>query len=242
LQADGRIVIGGQFTSINGQQRNHIARLEPDGRLDNSFNPGANAFVGDLVIQENGAIVVAGSFDTIGGQDRSDIARLMNTDPASQNLTLIGNTVQWSHGGTSPEFWRTSFESSTNDVDWESLGDGYPVVGGWQLAGLTLPDSASIRARGFVSGGASAGSVWFIEKTLPPRPMILNDGGMGFFSNHFGFNLSALPGQMVIVEVSTNLVDWIPVATNEVDAVPLHFSDPESESLGMRFYRLRLQE
>jgi hypothetical protein len=242
LQADGRIVIGGQFTSVSGQPRDHIARLEPDGHLDNSFNPGANAWVGDLAIQEDGAIVVAGSFDTIEGQDRSAVARLVNTDPASQNLTLIGNTILWWRGGTSPEFWRTSFESSTNGVDWEGLGDGNPVVGGWQLAGHVLPESASIRARGFVSGGASAGSVWFIEKILPPQPRIFNDGDFGFVSDYFGFNFGGLPGQMVIVEVSTNLVDWIPVATNEVDAVPLHFSDPESESLGMRFYRLRLQE
>ncbi len=241
LQADGRIVIGGSFTSVSGQPRHHIARLELDGRLDNSFNPGANAWVGDLAIQEDGAIVIAGSFDTVGGQNRSGIARLRNTDPASQNMTWIGDTISWLRGGTSPEFWRMSFESSTNDVDWESLGNANPVAGGWQLTSLALPDSASIRARGFVSGGASAGSVWFIEKILPPRPKILNDGAMGFV-NHFGFNLRALSHQTVVVEGSTNLLDWTPVATNAVDAIPQFFSDHESKNFGMRFYRLRLQE
>lgn len=34
IQPDGRIVLGGTFTSIRGQRRAHIARLRPDGSLD----------------------------------------------------------------------------------------------------------------------------------------------------------------------------------------------------------------
>ena len=39
--ADGKILAGGLFTTIGGQTRNHIARLEPIGLAD-SFNPNAN--------------------------------------------------------------------------------------------------------------------------------------------------------------------------------------------------------
>jgi uncharacterized delta-60 repeat protein len=35
LQADGKLVLGAHFTQINGLGRNHVARLHPDGRLDN---------------------------------------------------------------------------------------------------------------------------------------------------------------------------------------------------------------
>src|SRR5262249_54010406 len=42
LQADGKILAGGAFTTIAGQTRNRIARLNPDGTLDTGFNPGAN--------------------------------------------------------------------------------------------------------------------------------------------------------------------------------------------------------
>ena len=242
LQADGRIVMGGNFTNISGQLRNRLARLEPDGRLDGSFNPDANAYVADLAIQEDGAIVVAGSFDTIGRKSRGALARLSNTDPASQTLTWMGTSLSWMRGGCSPEFWTAIFESSTNNVDWERFGHAIPVAGGWELTDTTLPDSASVRVRGLVSGGASAGSVWFVEKILPPRPQILKDGNAGFVLGQFGFNIRALSSQTVIVEGSTNLLDWVPVATNVIDALPTFFTDPESESLGMRFYRLRLQE
>ena len=34
VQADGKIVIGGNFTSVGGVTRNYIARLNADGSLD----------------------------------------------------------------------------------------------------------------------------------------------------------------------------------------------------------------
>ena len=37
---DGKIIIGGGFTSVDGVPRSHIARLEVDGQLDTSFDPG----------------------------------------------------------------------------------------------------------------------------------------------------------------------------------------------------------
>ena len=37
VQADGKIVIGGDITSIGGTTRNWLARLNPDGTLDTSF-------------------------------------------------------------------------------------------------------------------------------------------------------------------------------------------------------------
>src|SRR5205085_920300 len=40
LQADGKIVMGGYFYYVAGQSRTMIARLNPDGTLDNGFNPG----------------------------------------------------------------------------------------------------------------------------------------------------------------------------------------------------------
>ena len=42
VQADGKILVGGVFTSIGGQTRNRIARLDPTTGLADSFNPNAN--------------------------------------------------------------------------------------------------------------------------------------------------------------------------------------------------------
>src|SRR2546428_554657 len=42
IQSDGKILAGGAFTALGGQTRNRIARLNADGTLDTTFNPGAN--------------------------------------------------------------------------------------------------------------------------------------------------------------------------------------------------------
>src|SRR3954471_23305082 len=46
LQPDGKILIGGAFASVEGQPRANVARLNPDGALDPSFDPGQAADVG----------------------------------------------------------------------------------------------------------------------------------------------------------------------------------------------------
>jgi uncharacterized delta-60 repeat protein len=76
LQADGKILVGGQFTSIGGQTRPNIARLDgATGQLD-SFNPNANDQVRSIAVQADGKILVAGFFTVIGGQVRNRIARV----------------------------------------------------------------------------------------------------------------------------------------------------------------------
>src|ERR1041385_5336817 len=76
LQADGKILAGGVFTSIGGQTRNRIARLNATTGLADSFNPNANSNVLSLAVQADGKIVAGGVFATIGGQTRNRIARL----------------------------------------------------------------------------------------------------------------------------------------------------------------------
>ena len=72
VQADGKILVGGSFTTFGGGgtgifTRNKIGRLNPDGTLDTSFNPGANNTVNALVVQADGKILVGGNFTTLGG-------------------------------------------------------------------------------------------------------------------------------------------------------------------------------
>jgi uncharacterized delta-60 repeat protein len=79
LQTDGKILVGGLFTSIGGQARRHIARLNPDGTLDTAFDPspdGTDSRVVDIAVQTDGKILVGGVFTTIGGQTRSNLARV----------------------------------------------------------------------------------------------------------------------------------------------------------------------
>jgi uncharacterized delta-60 repeat protein len=77
VQPDGKILLGGSFTTVGGQTRNRIARLNPDGSLDTNFvSTGASGVINALVVQTNGQIVVGGNFTLLGGQGHSSIGRL----------------------------------------------------------------------------------------------------------------------------------------------------------------------
>ncbi|HWM23710.1 MAG TPA: hypothetical protein VNP98_02725 [Chthoniobacterales bacterium] len=80
VQPDGKILIGGIFSTVLGVPRQNIARLNPDGTLDAAFDPNANDNVYSIALQADGKILVAGDFETIGGQSRNHIARL---DPST---------------------------------------------------------------------------------------------------------------------------------------------------------------
>jgi hypothetical protein len=74
-----------------------------------------------------------------------------------------------------------------------------------------------------------------------PDVFTFEDCGVG--TNCFGFNMSSLFSQTVVVEACTNLAApvWVPVQTNGLDCTPMWFSDPLPASAPGRFYRLRSQ-
>jgi uncharacterized delta-60 repeat protein len=78
LQPDDKILIGGEFTSYNGVGSGSIARLEINGDLDESFNPGGMGVTGvyAITLQPNGKVLIGGSFIRYNGTARDRIARL----------------------------------------------------------------------------------------------------------------------------------------------------------------------
>jgi uncharacterized delta-60 repeat protein len=86
VQSDDKILIGGVFTSYNGNASNKIVRLNSNGTYDNTFNVGTgfNNTVNTIVIQSDGKIVVSGEFITYNGTTCNRIIRL-NTDGSIDN-------------------------------------------------------------------------------------------------------------------------------------------------------------
>ena len=78
LQRDGKILIGGVFTSVDGVARNRIARLNKDGSLDAGFDPGegASEVVRWVVPQADGKVVIVGGFSRFDGSPCVRLARL----------------------------------------------------------------------------------------------------------------------------------------------------------------------
>ena len=76
LQPDGKILIGGGFSTVGGQVRHHIARLDANTGLVDSFDPDADRSVSAIALQADGKVLVGGVFSNIGAQSRMVIARI----------------------------------------------------------------------------------------------------------------------------------------------------------------------
>jgi uncharacterized delta-60 repeat protein len=251
LQADGKILASGMFTHCDGASRTNVSRLNADGTLDTGFNAPISYSVGfgsptadfTMAMQNDGKFLLGADFSRYAPATNY-VTRLRNSDPATNTLFFDGSTITWLRGGTAPEVWRTTFDACTNGADWGNLGDGTRLTGGWQLTGLFLPTDTPIRARGFLTGGANNGSSWYVESTLnltqPPK-IIVDDPTFGFRSNQFSFNVAGIPDQIVVIEASTDLVDWTPLSTNTLYSNRVYFTDPASAPMPSRFYRARLK-
>jgi uncharacterized delta-60 repeat protein len=176
-QADGKILVSGGFTSIGGQPRNGIARLDPATGSADSFDPNADGEVVPLSVQVDGKILASGYFASIGGQTRSAFARLSNDTAAFQGLAVRQTDVTWTRSGSSVQFWRVTFESSTDNVNYAPLGNGTPLGSNWILTGLNLPigQNLYVRARGYHRNGSdsimeSVRNVFLTEPTGTPTP------------------------------------------------------------------------
>jgi len=178
LQADGKVLAGGGFTTLGGQSCSRLVRLNADGTLDLAFHPGADSTVNCLAIQPDGRIIVGGGFATLAGQARSHIGRL-NPDGSLDNSfnpgatatvdclalqpdgkILVGGSFTLLGGKTCASFGRlnadgtidTNFNASANNTVYCAAvqPDGKIIVGGSfaTISGVSRPRLARVKADG----------------------------------------------------------------------------------------------
>jgi uncharacterized delta-60 repeat protein len=97
LQADGKVLLGGHFTTVGATPRSNIARLNTDGSVDTTYNPNSNNNVLGLGLQADGKLLLGGYVNIIGGASHNGIARV-NTDGS------VDNTFNPSTGAPSEAF------------------------------------------------------------------------------------------------------------------------------------------
>jgi uncharacterized repeat protein (TIGR01451 family)/uncharacterized delta-60 repeat protein len=94
VQANGQVILGGDFTAFNSVAYNHLVRLNVDGSVDTSFNPNTNYGPADSVraiaIQPDGQIIIGGLFTNVGGNNLNYLARLNSTDGSVDTNFNVG--------------------------------------------------------------------------------------------------------------------------------------------------------
>jgi uncharacterized delta-60 repeat protein len=129
VQPDGRIVIGGAFTQMNGAPHSHLARLTKSGDLDPYFyqDAGADSWILALVRRSNGWLVTGGDFSQVNGIPRSGLAQIGSVDMAFTRAPSMSNGVV-----TLTLLGQAGFDyllESTDDLEtWSLVSTGRMVV------------------------------------------------------------------------------------------------------------------
>ena len=165
VQADGKIIIGGEFTTFDGVARNRIARLTATGALDTTFNPGTGFNGPVFAIVSNASassIYVGGDFTTFNGSTRNRLAVVTST--GGQLSDTFG-------GGTN-----AAVRALRLDTSYLYVGGDFTIAGGQArnsfaryLTTFTMLDSATANFNGPVyaidiinPGGSSSSSLLMV--------------------------------------------------------------------------------
>jgi uncharacterized delta-60 repeat protein len=100
IQPDGKILVGGQFTSYSGSARAGVIRLTNTGSIDTTFaniSP-VNNTVYQVALQSDGKILMGGIFSTVSGVTCGGIARLSSTGIIDDTFQLSGFTTGAGNG------------------------------------------------------------------------------------------------------------------------------------------------
>lgn len=135
-QADGTIIVGGEFSQVNGQSRYGLARLRADGVLLAAFPDGPNNVVRTTAVDSSGRILLGGSFDHMGLTPTYNVARLQ--PDGTLDTSFLSGLVN----------------SGTGEVRWLAvLPNGKIVVTGALITAAGPTRIALLNADGSVNSG-----------------------------------------------------------------------------------------
>jgi uncharacterized delta-60 repeat protein len=101
IDSNGKILVGGEFTTYSGSTQNRLVRLNSDGTKDTSFNIGTgfNNNIWALAVDSNGKILVGGNFTSYSGSAQNYLIRL-NSDGTKDTSFDIGTGFVGFTGGS----------------------------------------------------------------------------------------------------------------------------------------------
>ncbi|NDA68132.1 MAG: hypothetical protein EB141_14695 [Verrucomicrobia bacterium] len=222
FQADGKLLVGGNFGMVGSVGRTNLARLNSDGSLDTAFNVvtiGSGVGVSSLVVQPDGAICLAGSFYAIAAPaaativTRNYFARV-RADGTLDAVTLppvnLGGVLARQPGGNLL-YGGTGFQrlltNDTVDPFWPGNGFGTPS-GGAVVAMDFAPDGSLWIGGTFNSVGGN--SQWRVARLSmdSPAPLVAPSLGQIIFSaGNFRFRLPTTAQRSYRVEFKNALTD-----------------------------------
>lgn len=254
LQSDGKILVGGGFSDFAGMPRSTIARLNQDGSLDLSFNPGLGAQyhgVRAMALQADGHCLVGGTFTRFNGVNRLGIARLLpdgsldaTFDPRLGSVEVIvvdpdqkilaggpfpRGITRLNPDGTADPTFDVGTGAEGEDAHLTALllqEDGRIVIGGTDVDTFNSYPFMGI-AR--LNGNSPTAGCRLITSLCPRtgQPQVM---------------LTGPAGARVVIEATSDLKTWTPLMTVTNTLGSVQVCDPTDSGSPQRFYRARLVE
>lgn len=196
-----------------------------------------------LAVASGGVVVVGASDGYYGSASAADFAIVKYKLTIGPNITLqpmgqtkpIASLVQFSAAanGTAP----LAYQWTKNSLPVTDSGN---IVGSQSNRLIILSAQPSdiggyalVATNGY--GSATSGTA---SLAISPMVYIANSPtSLGFTNGGFSFKIIGPTGQDVVVQASSNLVDWLPIQTNQVGDQPFQFADSEGDLWPTRFYR-----
>ena len=171
-QSDGKLLIAGQFTRVDGAFRAGIARLNTDGTLDTSFDPGTGSDlgVGGVLVQPDGKILIWGFFQVFNDEGGVKSLVRLNSNGSTDTSFNVGHNLGGTTGFNLPSVYSVILQP-----------DGKIVVGG-QFSFVITPTGNVDRSR--VARFNSDGT---FDPTFDPGAGAVSSQGD---ENNFVFNLA----------------------------------------------------
>jgi uncharacterized delta-60 repeat protein len=141
VQADGKILVAGDFTSYRGAPASFLVRLNPSGTLDTTFTTSLENSVYSIVPLANGKALIGGIFSSFNGVSRPGLARL-NSDGSLDS----------------------AFNASISNASIQTVflqADGKIMVGGFftGIGGFSRSNLARINSDGTLDNSFNAGTI-----------------------------------------------------------------------------------
>jgi uncharacterized delta-60 repeat protein len=173
LLSSGKVLLSGAFTNFNSLQRNYIVRLNADGTVDSSFDPGpgADQVITTTTVQPDGKVLIGGEFALVDGQLRRHIARLNGDGTLDESFSpspgltlldpypypvhmvtavqlqpdgrvLVGGSFNYANGVLRPGLARFNADGSL-DQDFDAANASF-AYGGFSINAMALQTNGQI--------------------------------------------------------------------------------------------------
>ena len=266
--SDGRLLVGGYFDTVNGEAKEYIVRLNADGSIDETFQIGSgpepsfdpSAVILDTLIQPDGKVILTGGIGDFNGTPVKGAVRLNEDGSVDPSFA-----VEFGHSAIP---FVAPAKMAMDSYGRVIINGVFDRVNGVLRQGLVrlLPDGRVDPDFDFAPG-MNSGLAWNLRLTNSDEPVVVGSIQLeGFLGNNLyrftmqspqepvilEFTASPQDGaylrasnptqDVLILQASANMVDWISVATDTTRADEVEFFEtPDTIATAgpARFYRLQ---